>query len=283
MSIKFKDLIKKILTESIEQIDPRVRQFAKSKGYTIEAFHGSEEKELTEISKTRTSYGLFFSPDPTTSSGYTHNNGKVYHVLLHAPEDKILDLTEDKIRYEFINEYMGSGHVSIISKRYQDDSEELDQNTIVDTIMDSLKTHSEIYEFLINKYPPEDGEDPIEWLSFYVESDAYSLIDEPIIWKLFEDDYIKVDEEANHILNSYGSQDFYWNYQNDVLKTANAQGYFLVIFDDPATPYTGGESISYVVFNPNNIKLADTQTFDSQGQEIPLEKRFNKNVSDFRY
>jgi len=283
MSIKFKDLIKKILTESIEQIDPRVRQFAKSKGYTIEAFHGSEEKKLTEISKTRTSYGLFFSPDPVTSSGYTGDDGKIYHVLLHAPKDKILDLTDDKIRYDFINEYMGSGNVTIVSNgRYGDDAEELSTQTIVDTIMDSVKTDSELAEFLKNKYPPEGDEDFMEWIEFSIEEDAYSLIDEPIIWKLFEDDYIKIDEEANHILNSYGSQDFYSTYQDDMLKAAKNEGYLLVIFDDQATS-SGGESISYVVFNPNNIKLADTQTFDSQGQEIPLEKRFNKNVSDFRY
>jgi hypothetical protein len=282
MRIKFNDLIKKILTESIEQIDPRVRQFAKTKGYTVEAFHGSQEKKLTEISKSRTSYGLFFSPDPVTTSGYTGDDGKIYHVLLHAPEDKILDLTDDKIRYDFINEYMGSGNVTIVSKGIYGDSEELSTSKIVDTIMDSLKTNSEIANFLKNKYPPEGDEDFMEWIEFSIEEDAYSLIDEPIIWKLFEDDYIKVDEEANHILNSYGSQDFYWNYQNDMLNTAHNEGYFLVVFDDSATT-AGGESISYVVFNPNNIKLADTQTFDSQGNEIPLEKRFNRNISDIRY
>jgi hypothetical protein len=280
--------INKIMKDSVDyekDLDPEIEAYAKTKGYTIEAYHGSKEKELTQISKMRTSYGLFFSPDPVTSSGYSGDDGKIYHVLLYAPDDKILNLTDDLTRFKFFNEQMGSGNYQIVSKRQNNYGEYnvLDDKSITKTIVDSLKTHPEILDYIIKKYSDEmDKEEILEYVEDIINDDAYDLIDEPIIWKLFEDDYHKMDEEVNNLLNAYGSENFYLNYQDNVLKTANHLGYLLVILDDPAT-LAGGESVSYVVFDPVNIKLADSQTFDSKGNEIPLQKRFNRNISDIRY
>lgn len=39
----------------------------------------------------------------------------------------------------------------------------------------------------------------------------------------------------------------------------------------------------YGVFNPENIKSADEMTFDDQGNEIPLERRFDRSKQDVRY
>lgn len=39
----------------------------------------------------------------------------------------------------------------------------------------------------------------------------------------------------------------------------------------------------YVVFEPNQFKLADPVTYDDNGNVIPLEKRFNQNTNDLRY
>jgi hypothetical protein len=263
-------------------IDPEVRSYAESKGYTIEAYHGSKEKELTEISISQTSYGLFFSPDIQTTKGYTGDDGKSYHVLIYAPEDKILDLTDDLTRYNFFNEHFSSGNIKYADRN---SNEELSHKDMRNVIINSLKTNPEIVKFLNSKYPPEEDEteeEMYENLEYVIEENLYDLIEEPIISKLFEDDYYKVDEDVLAILNAYGSQDFYWNYQNSVLKTANQLGYLMVVFDDAAT-LMGGESTSYVVFNPKNIKLADKETYDNNGNVIPLEKRFNRNISDIRY
>lgn len=268
--------------QSNVSINPEVRLYAKSKGYTIEAFHGSKEKELTEISISRTSYGLFFSPDIQTTKGYTGDDGKSYHVLIYAPEDKILDLTDEYTKYKFFDEQFSSGNIKYVDRN---NNEELSDKDMINVIINSLKTNPEILKFLNSKYPPEEDEteeEMYENLEYAIEENIYDLIDEPIIWKLFEDDYYKIDEDVLDILNAYGSQDFYWNYQDSVLKTANQLGYFMVVFDDLATS-SGGESISYVVFDPKNIKLADKETYDNNGNVIPLEKRFNRNISDIRY
>lgn len=279
-----------IITENIEydkDLDKEIEEFAKSKGYTLEAYHGSREKELTKISKMQTSYGLFFSPDPNTSSGYTGNKeGKIYHVLLYAPDDsKILDITDEITRYKFFNQHMGSGNNIIVSKRnnYYGEYEELSEKVIEKTIVDSISTNPEIKDFLIKKYNLDlNSEEFLDDLKYEIESDLWDLIEESIIWNLFKDDYHKIDQEVNDMINAYGSQDFYMEYQDDFLKTAESLGYDIVIFDDPAT-LSGGESISYVVFDPSNIKLADPETHDNNGNVIPLEKRFNKNIADIRY
>ena len=39
----------------------------------------------------------------------------------------------------------------------------------------------------------------------------------------------------------------------------------------------------YVVFNPNNVKSADSVTYDDNGNVIPLSERFNEAKSDIRY
>lgn len=42
------------------------------------------------------------------------------------------------------------------------------------------------------------------------------------------------------------------------------------------------ENYSIAMFNPNNIKLAG-QTYDDEGNLIPLRERFNTNTNDVRY
>jgi len=47
-------------------------------------------------------------------------------------------------------------------------------------------------------------------------------------------------------------------------------------------PRSGGENM-YVVFSPNQIKSADTVTYDDKGGIIPLGQRFNPSKSDIRW
>lgn len=43
------------------------------------------------------------------------------------------------------------------------------------------------------------------------------------------------------------------------------------------------DSISYVVYNPNQIKLYDSVTLDDEGEVIPLSQRFDITSPDIRY
>jgi hypothetical protein len=45
----------------------------------------------------------------------------------------------------------------------------------------------------------------------------------------------------------------------------------------------GNTVVEYMVFNPNQIKLAEAFVFDNDGKLIPLSKRFNRNVNDIRF
>ena len=46
--------------------------------------------------------------------------------------------------------------------------------------------------------------------------------------------------------------------------------------------WTKGNDV-YMVNSPNNLKLADPITYDKYGHIIPLSKRDNFNIKDFRY
>jgi hypothetical protein len=63
------------------------------------------------------------------------------------------------------------------------------------------------------------------------------------------------------------------------MRTAS-HSYDMVIFDDPSST---GDNLSYVVFESNKIKLADDETFDDEGNVIPLSERFDETTDDFRY
>ena len=42
-------------------------------------------------------------------------------------------------------------------------------------------------------------------------------------------------------------------------------------------------ALTYAVFSPSQIKLADTITYDDNGKEIPINQRFDANNADIRY
>ncbi len=44
-----------------------------------------------------------------------------------------------------------------------------------------------------------------------------------------------------------------------------------------------GDTVHYVMFNPNQIKLADPVTYDNEGNVIPLSERFRQENNDIRY
>lgn len=76
----------------------------------------------------------------------------------------------------------------------------------------------------------------------------------------------------------------------EIAEFAQEQGYDGVIFKDITD--NGGNNIKiksdtksdiFVIFNPNQVKSADTVTYNDQGEVIPLSERFDENDSDIRY
>lgn len=290
-SLILENLYEKIVSEKYHEtydIDPEILKYAESKGYSIEAFHGSHERYLTKISKMKTSYGLFFSPDPITSSGYAGNDGKLYHVLLQKPDNsKVLDLTDEFTKDSFFKKHFSSGNLILKSKEenFYGNFDVLSNDAIVKIIIKKAENDEEFESFLIqNLNLNEDSTiDDIEFELDYSDK-LFELLKFENVFELFSNKYEVYDEELNDIHNLYKTnmQDFYMQYQDDVLKSAQHDSFEFVIFDDPATS-AGGESISYVVFDSSHIKLADEETRDDQGNTIPLSQRFDSSNDDIRY
>lgn len=73
----------------------------------------------------------------------------------------------------------------------------------------------------------------------------------------------------------------------DVVKYAKSRGYDSVKFENIVDNGGWGENVGagdvYAYFNPNDLKSADTVTYDSEGKVIPLSERFNEKSDDIRY
>lgn len=73
----------------------------------------------------------------------------------------------------------------------------------------------------------------------------------------------------------------------DVVQYAKSLGYDSVKFENVVDNGGRGENVGagvvYAYFNPNNLKSADTVTYDSKGNVIPLSERFNEDNKDIRY
>jgi hypothetical protein len=263
-------------------------QQAKSKGYNIEAFHGSHETELTQISRTKTAFGYFFTPDAYTADYYTGDKeGKVYHVLIKA--NQILDLTDDMERHKFFKEYIVSGEETYMKYNQNYGTyEELDNDDYLQLAINLYKTNEQFRNYVVSK-TKEDPNYNYDTSNITDEDIGYDieqyiggnddLLQIPAFKAQMDEQFHLVNPELNEIENAYGSQDFYMHHQNEVMRTAS-NSYDMVILDDPSST---GDNLSYVVFESNKIKLADDETFDDEGNVIPLSDRFDETTDDFRY
>jgi hypothetical protein len=272
---------------TIKRFRDYVIQQAKSKGYDIEAFHGSHETELTQISRTRTAFGFFFTPDAYTADFYSDEKGKVYHVLLKAED--ILDLTDDQERYNFFKEYMVTGEDTYM--KFDQDYrtyEELNDYDYNQLAINLYKNNEEFRNLVIAKtkedpnYNYDNANITDEEIGYDIEQYiGYSsdLLEIPAFKAEMDKHYHLINPEVNEIEQDYGTQDFYLNYQDDVMREASRL-YDMVIMDDDSST---GEASSYIVFESNRIKLADNETIDDDGNVIPLNQRFDETTDDFRY
>ena len=83
----------------------------------------------------------------------------------------------------------------------------------------------------------------------------------------FNNHVSKRSEEFNNAYDSYGSQEFYRNYQDDFVSAAESLGYDGVAFTDPSS---SGTPVSFVAFQPEQIKSAigNRGSFDPRNPDI---------------
>lgn len=238
------------LLEGINRAE-RIKQ-AEAKGFNVSEiwYHGSPA-EIDGVDQQRTSYGYFVTHDPDTARGYSRDvrgeqgtgEGFVYSVVLKVKN--VLDMTDGipmdvakgalypsepefnaEEAHEFIKYYYEKGHQAV--KQWVDSMAEGVDGETIEEILD-YESGDDIHEWIINL-----GDRGL--LSAFVE-------DVGTVW-----------EEYEWLKDSYGTNGFYLDYQNDVLHAVAALGYDAVdMYDESFT----GESYSRVLFEPGNIMIID--------------------------
>jgi hypothetical protein len=253
-----------------------VNAAAKEAGYTKKVFHGSPEEGITVFDRQVTSVGYFFSPDENTADYYTAGTGKVYEVLLKM--GKTLDLTDEFNLYTAAKEVFGGAEErdeenvrGFVERLYNEGYGKNEQVTEffnrIDGIEDVKSGGYSVAQLLSDN-----------WIGQSEVDDLVAKIGSKRVSEAYENAAPSKDPNVQSVVEAYGSQDFYMEYQNDLLEWARAN-YDSVILDDPSST---GDPISYVVFNSNQIKSADPVTYDDNGNVIPLSKRFNSRSEDIR-
>jgi hypothetical protein len=250
-------------------------------GEPLLVYHGSHEEGLTEISKMQTCYGLFFSPDMDTAGYYAGDDCCIYKAYLKVKNlaDFDDDLVFDAVASAAFGGYEGKQYVSQERYRHGEEDAEMDGSEFRSWIQKAMqrlhKDSPSIQRFLqkvvreSNEAYPNDqpitlkdlNDDDVFQSVFDFVNDPDDLdIDvlmkeEPRLKEAFDSEYYTFDKGVENVRRAYGSQDFYMDYQDDMLQAAQAMGYDGVVLTDPSSR---GESISYVVFSPDQIRIVGT-------------------------
>lgn len=256
---------------------------AKAAGFETIAFHGSRETDIEEFSVQRTAHGYYFSPDPHTASYYEGDGGRLYRVAISM--GKTLDLTDDFDRLNFFENFMSTGNDKVRMKMNKwHEKIEADTGDFAEAVFaywnEDAKMRSELendMRDMLDGWKDEKGQLSEQGLRSAIQEyfDYESLEDilakSPQAKAIIDANFPEEDREVSRLESAYGSQDFYMNEQTEVMQTAEANGYDSVFFDDPSP---SGESVSYVVFDPRRIRIADAVVKDADDNVIPLSRRF---------
>ena len=141
-------------------------------------------------------------------------------------------------------------------------------------------------------------------LTEQVQKGNYSLfakIENPLIIDASKSNWNEIDVKSvintpfgDAVKSEYGEDYFDYGTQHlstrEVSNYAKQAGYDGVIFKNLKDNGGRNSNVSldtvsdvYIAFNPNNVKSADTITYDNNGKVIPLSERFNSNQEDIRY
>jgi hypothetical protein len=234
------------------------------KGEPLVVYHGTDDPGFEEFGRQTTADGYFFAPDPETANFYVSDNysGGVYPVYLKI--EKLADFDDPEIFDEVAREAIWDTSrddkaVRTFAERLYKDG--YHKNPTVKQFFDSLDGIEDVGN---DGWTIRDVLDE-NWVS-YAEIDK--LVDDLGMERLTaEYNRMAPVEEIQYATEAYGGQEFYRSYQDDFMQAARSLGYDGVVFTDPSPV---GESTSYVVFDPTQIKsaIANKGTFDPNDPSI---------------
>lgn len=271
---EFGDNIKPYLRQIYDGISTETEEFKQWFGKSVvvdkngnpqKMYHGSPETDIKEFGFGRTAYGIFFAPDELSASYYTGRGGygRVYSVYLKINNLADLDDSEtfDKVAREAI--------FDLDEERQNQDELPLFLKKLYDDGYGKIKEVTEFFESSqdFDVYKNDIGEDYTveEAIQGMVDNDdiMFSDVEEfiekhgdkvPEFSRMFDRDFPLQSKELQRAQEVYGGQDFYMEYQDEFMHAAENMGYDGVVFNDPSSM---GESTSYVVFSPNQVRITD--------------------------
>ena len=235
-------------------------------GHPLVFYHGSDEPDIEEFDpgKSRTSYGMFFAPDPDTAAFY----GKyLYRVWLRV--GKLADL-DDAMTLRRVAEEAAWGEPvrMVVGDEGWMEADRSDLRKSLHALLAGAwakdagvrsilrrwaasvsaqgqvaggqgASWSEVLDALELERPEED-EAPF--------AELFSA--RPALLQAYDKAHPMMNADVASIERSYGGDGFYMNHQDDVLQAAERLGYDGVRMSDPSST---GESVSWVIFDPKRV------------------------------
>ena len=214
-------------------------------------YHGSPYPDIDRFEHGHTAYGIFFTPDRDTAAYYaTGRTATLYAV--HLRIQNLADLDDPAIFERIMREAIDftftrkeEDALAFAARLYHEWYEKNDevrawfnqQEGIEAVGKDGYSIEDLIWD---NALDASDVDDLVKSIGLAHVTDAYN------------EAAPEYSEELNQVREAYGSQDFYLNYQDDFMRAAQHLGYDGVALTDPSST---GASVSYVVFNPEQIEL----------------------------
>jgi hypothetical protein len=232
-------------------------------------YHGSESTfSRFDPLERRTSYGIFFSPDPDTAGFYGSN---LYTVLLFAKNPA--DFDDPKVLQDVAKETTWNDNFVVVRKDRYGDIEPVDNRDIarhVAPLLDAAAKVSPQAARIISDWMDTQEVDPEDKVDAYREELLEELLRDEDFWtdhplwealpaperKAFSASFVRVHPEVRAIEESYGTDAFYLNHQGEMLRAAENLGYDAVIMTDPSSV---GESSSVVVFSGDQVFIVGRQ------------------------
>jgi len=282
---------------------------ARELGYTIESFHGTNGEEFTtfdlEMGGDKTAAesaqkGIFSTDNRNVAQSYANNIGIGGALSLALGTDnplaqartKALETPEGKqvlAQFEAARKGINEASQQVIQRLRAEIEQQPGMAEGIEKLVSLGIDKETVLETLINRKFVDGNEanDAPELKAAYArETEAERALSEfllPTIQDALPNRRVmnlRVKMKNPKIYDAQGKTPGEFALSERIQK-AKDEGHDGVIFEniiDPDEPAT-----HYVVFDPSQIKSADTITRDDQGNVIPLSERFNPATGDIRY
>ena len=282
--------------------DKLVREAAKQAGYDIQAYHGTNTGAFTVFDKNRANvesdmgagFYLTSNEDDVTQNyegGGPDFDNKIARLAerIQSEEDiedydEAKEIAEKRLMGENGGAHLITGYVKM------DNPAHVNGTTLFADILDDIS--EEDYDDEDDYYQAQedaiaeslnDIQETLDELGYYNIEEVMPILNDAVY-----NGGISIPDLKEQINNLYIEDDEGNQAGNEVLRAIiESLGYDGIIDDTVSEKFKNmgldEDTTHYIVFNPNQIKSAETITRDEDGNVIPLSKRFKEEEDDIRY